>query len=276
LENEAGNKGNPLVLTSEAEEGECETTDPSTWFKISPRQNPRHFVSVTSAVSEEDGPENTKQVNKSPPTTSPSDSKSKFNAEAFTAEKSRQHQLTSSARFELIRKQRQQVREKIHAACGKARKVKERARRDSAIAQACLVDDDDNNDNALLEHREPYVLVNKSESPSEYVDFTVSLKVVVKESAQEKVHAASGKAHLVDVVPLVAREPYVLVDASEAPSEYVDFTTSLQVAAKESSGFRIRTSARLGKKVLSPMKNWKGEEMDLARGAAYVRIVVDE
>ena len=222
-EPEAGNQDNPLDLTSEADENGNENE--TTAFRISPRQNARHSVSVTPAVSKENSPDDIKGHGdkSSPITTSLSDLNNKRNAEAFSAEKSRQHSLTSSARFELVRKQRRQAREKIHAACGKARKVKEGARRDAAAAQACLVDDDDDGD-ALLG----------------------------------------------------SREPYVLVERSEAPDEFVDFTTSLQVAAKVSSKSGIAKSALLGKKRLSPMKNWKGEDMELTGRAAYVFVVVGE
>jgi hypothetical protein len=131
---EAGNRDNPFDLTAQDDEEEEEgTADPHTArFKISQRQNPRHSISVTSAVSAENNdPDDIERVaDKSPPiTSSPSDLKNKRNAEAFSAEKSRQHQLTPSARFESVRKQCQRGRETIHAAGGKARKVKERAQR---------------------------------------------------------------------------------------------------------------------------------------------------
>ena len=180
-EPEAGNQDNPLDLTSEADENGNENE--TTAFRISPRQNARHSVSVTPAVSKENSPDEIEQANKSSPVASPSDLKNKRNAEAFSAEKSRQHSLTSSARFELVRKQRRQAREKIHEACGKARKVKERARKDAAAAQACLVDDDDDGD-ALLGSPEPYVLVERSEAPDEFVDFTTSLQVAAKVSSK--------------------------------------------------------------------------------------------
>jgi hypothetical protein len=217
-EPEAGNRDNPFDFTAEdddeEEEEEEETINPhAAQFKISPRQNPRHSVSVTPAVSEDNDPDE----KSTPITTSPSDLKNKRNAEAFSAEKSRQHQLSSSARFELVRKQRRQAREKIHAACGKARKVKEGARRDAAAAQACFVDDGD------------------------------------------------------DDVLLGSRELYVLVERSEAPSEFFDFT-SPRVAAKVSSKSGIARTALLGKKRLSPRKIWKGEDIGLTRGAAYVFI----
>jgi hypothetical protein len=162
---------------------EEETADPDTWFKISPSQNPRHSVSVTPAISEEDGSDGAEGVEDSPSSiaTSPSDLQTKRNVEAFSAEKSRQRQLTSSARFELVRKQRRQVRGKIHTACAKARKVKEGARRDAAAAQACLVVDGGDGD-VLLGSREPYVMVERSEAPSEHVDFTTSPRVAAKES----------------------------------------------------------------------------------------------
>jgi hypothetical protein len=92
--------------------------------------------------------------------------------------------------------------------------VKDRAHRDAAAAQACIVDDGDD-------------------------------------------------------VLLGSREPYVLIERSEAPSEFFDLS-SLQVAARGSIKSRIAESARLRKKRLSPMKNWKGEKMELASGAAYV------
>ena len=66
-----------------------------------------------------------------------------------------------------------------------------------------------------------------------------------------------------------SREPYVLVEKSEAPGDYVDFT-SLQVVAKGS------TESGIGKKTLSPMKNWMGEDTELTRHAAYVFVMVDE
>jgi hypothetical protein len=222
-EPEAGNQDNPLDLTSEADENGNENE--TTAFRISPRQNARHSVSVTPAVSKENSPDDIEQANNSSSVASPSDLKNKRNAEAFSAKKSRQHSLTSSARFELVRKQRRQAREKIHAACGKARKVKEGARRDAAAAQACLDDDDDDDDSDAL---------------------------------------------------LGSREPYVLAERSEAPDEFVDFTTSLQVAAKVSSKSGIEKSALLGKKRLSPMKNWKGKDMELTGRAAYVFVVVGE
>ena len=96
-------------------------------------------------------------------------------------------------------------------------------------------------------------------------------------------YAAAAQACLVDDdddgdALLGSREPYVLVERSEAPDEFVDFTTSLQVAAKVSSKSGIAKSALLGKKRLSPMKNWKGkgEDMELTGRAAYVFVVVGE
>ena len=61
----------------------------------------------------------------------------------------------------------------------------------------------------------------------------------------------------------------------ETPIDYVDFT-SLPVAAKRSSRSSNAELALLHRKVASPMKNWKGEEMSLTPGAAYVFIVVEE
>jgi hypothetical protein len=211
-----GNEGNPLDLTSDADDNE--TPNPHGWFKISPRQNPKHSVSVTPAVSEENNPDPISQdvdETSSPTTTSPSTLKAQRNAEAFSTEKIRQHNLASRIRFELVRKQRRQDRTKRHAACARAGKVKARTVRDAE----CLV----------------------------------------------------------DVVHSVSRELYVQVDRSEAPREFVDFTTtgSLRVVVEEEvSKSRVRESARLGKKILT-MKNWKGEEMGLGRGVAFVLVVVD-
>jgi hypothetical protein len=204
-----GNEGNPLDLTSDADDNEI--PNPHGWFKISPRQNPKHSVSVTPAVSEENNPEPISQdvdETSSPTTTSPSTLKAQRNAETFSTEKLRQHNLASSIRFELVRKQRHQDRMKRHAACARAGKVKVRTVRDAE----CLV----------------------------------------------------------DVVPSVSRELYVQVDRSEAPREFVDCTASLRVVPRS----RVRASARLGKKALT-MKNWKGEEMGLGRGVAFVLVVVD-
>lgn len=213
----AGNNlDSPRDPTAEVEDDSEENTDAHTWFKISPRQNPRHSISVTPAVSERQNSIE-RAVNKSSPSASPSDLKNKRSAEAYSAEKTRQHQLTPSVRFQLIRKQRRQDRGKIHTACAKARKVKEGARKNAAASQACLVDD---------------------------------------------VAALPG-----------SREPYVLVDRSEAPSEFVDFPTPLQAGNPRSE---IAKAARLCKKVLSPMKNWKGEETELKKGEAYVFVVVGE
>lgn len=171
LEVAAGNETNPLDLTTE----EYELADPNnTWFKIAPRQNPKHSLRIASRVSEEeDVSASVKQADKSP-TTGPEVSKRKRQVEAFSEEKSRQHRLSSSAHFNLVRKQRGQIREQIHAACEKARKVKERALRDAATARACLVDD------GLPKARELHVLVPRSEAPSGYVDFTSVRAVAVR------------------------------------------------------------------------------------------------
>ena len=210
-----GNEGNPLDLTSDADDNEI--PNPHGWFKISPRQNPKHSVSITPAVSEENNPDPISQdvdETPSPTTTSPSTLKAQRNAEAFPTEKIRQHNLASSIRFELVRKQRRQDRMKRHAACARAGKVKGHTVRDAE----CLV----------------------------------------------------------DVVHSVSRELYVQVDRSEAPREFVDFAaTSLRVGLEEAvSKSRVGESGRLGKKV-APLKNWKGEEMGLGRGGAYVLVVVD-
>jgi hypothetical protein len=172
-----GNEGNPLDLTSDADDNE--TPNPHGWFKIS--QNPKHSVSVTPAVSEENNPEPISQdvdETSSPTTTSPSTLKAQRNSEAFSNEKIRQHNLASSIRFELVRKQRRQDRTKRHAACARAGKVQARTVRDPE----CIVD---------VVHsvsRELYVQVDRSEAPREFVDCTASLRVVptsrVRESAR--------------------------------------------------------------------------------------------
>lgn len=164
-----GNEGNPLDLTSDADNNEI--PNPHGWFKISPRQNPKHSVSITPAVSEKYNPDPISQdvdETSSPTTTSPSTLKAQRNAEAFPTEKIRQHNLASSIRFELVRKQRRQDRMKRHAACARAGKVKARTARDAE----CPVD---------VVHsvsRELYVQVDRSEAPREFVDFTAtSLRV---------------------------------------------------------------------------------------------------
>jgi hypothetical protein len=145
---------------------------------------------------------------------SPSDSRAKRNAETFSTENSIQHQHTSSARFSLVRKQRWEDREQIYAAGKKARKVKAGTVRDAGF--------------------------------------------------------------LIDGVPSVSCEPYVQVDRSEAPEEFLDLTSgSLRVVAKEAPKSKVGRSALLSKKAL-PLKNWKGEILGLGRGAVYVLIVVDE
>ena len=94
-------------------------------------------------------------------------------------------------------------------------------------------------------------------------------------SAQREV--AVAQARLVsdlDEALLRSREPCVLVFASEAPGEYVDFT-SLQDTAKELPKSRAAKPA-LSSGDLLPIKNWKGEDMALCLGKAYVFIVVEE
>lgn len=177
LEDKSGNEDNTVDLTTE----EVDIADPSTWFKIAPRQNSRRSLRVAYTVSEEDATKFVEKADK-PPIANTEDSESKRKAEAFSQKKSRQHQLSSSARFELVRKQRLQIREQIHAASEKARKFKERARRDLEVAQGCLVDDDDE---ALLNRCEPYVLVIKSEALGDYVDFT-SLQVAPKRPSKSR------------------------------------------------------------------------------------------
>ena len=192
-----GNKAdNPLDLTSEADEAdevepgfEHDSTDPHTWVKISPRQNARHSISasVTSAINKPD------HIEQADGTLSPSDSRAKRNAETFSTENSIQHQHTLSARFSLVRKQRREDRERVHAAGKKARKVKADTVRDAEFPV----------DGISSVSCEPYVQVDRSEAPGEFVDFTPgSLRDVAKEASKPKV---GRSALLSKKVPLMKK-----------------------------------------------------------------------
>ena len=188
------------------------TTDPSAWFKIAPRQNPSHSLRVDSKTPEQNTPENLEQAVKSPAGAIPEDLEVNRKAQAFSQEKSRQHQLPSSARFELVRKQRLAIREQIHAVCGKARKVKESSQRDAAAAQACLINDDDE---GLLGSHEPYVLVIKSEAPSDYIDFTSlgTAKESSKITSTENAAALATKNWKCEEMSLTPGVAYVFIVA---------------------------------------------------------------
>lgn len=81
----------------------------------------------------------------------------------FAQEKAQQQTLSSLERFESTRKKRLETRVKRQEACEKARKIRQRALKDVAAAQECLVD-------SVPMASSSHVLVKRSEVPAS-VDF---------------------------------------------------------------------------------------------------------
>jgi hypothetical protein len=85
--------------------------------------------------------------------------------QAFAVEKAQQRQLSGTARFENVRRQRAADRLRLHNACQQARKTKERALRDAEIASKCLVDD-------VPTRGGSYIQIDSSELPTDFIDLT--------------------------------------------------------------------------------------------------------
>ncbi|GAB7325487.1 hypothetical protein MBLNU13_g09498t2 [Cladosporium sp. NU13] len=174
-------------------------------FKIAPDRNARHSIRLVSPESEGEQSEHLDghiaQLEIGSEKTS--------SARAFAAEKAQQHQLSGTARFENVRRQRAADRLRLHRACQQARKTKERALRDVETAAACLVDD----------------------------------------------------------VPMSASNIRINIDSSEVPSDFVDLTLR-----NASRSVPVAKEKKLTNKPWPP-QNWKGENMDLSIGAAYVLIM---
>ena len=82
-----------------------------------------------------------------------------------------------------------------------------------------------------------------------------------KERALRDVETAA--ACLVDDVPTRDFHIHIDIDSSEVPTDFVDLTRE---------GARRKEKKKLADTSWPP-KNWKGQEMDVATGAAYVLIL---
>lgn len=178
-------------------------------YNIAPNRNGKHSIILPS--EDNGGETQAEHLDQPQEITTFKERTSHPSVEAFVQEKTWQRELSSAARFDNARKRLVENRARFHNACQKARKTKERATRDAAVAAACLVGD----------------------------------------------------------VPLSSA--YVLVDSSEAPTVFIDLAS--RVAARP-------TAASLKKKPASGQQllktNWKGENMDLEAGFAYVLVTSHE
>jgi len=83
----------------------------------------------------------------------------------FAKEKAWQHQQSPTSRFNNVLKVRAENRSRLHNACQRARKTKERALRDVELATACLVD--------VVPESSSYVQLDSAEVPPvDSVDLT--------------------------------------------------------------------------------------------------------
>lgn len=87
-------------------------------------------------------------------------------SKAYAEGKAWQHELSGQAHFDNVRRQRAANRLRVHNACQKARKVKERALSDVETAAACLVDDVSMSDSYVQ------IEIDNVEVPTDFVDFT--------------------------------------------------------------------------------------------------------
>jgi hypothetical protein len=109
-------------------------------YKIAPKLNARHSVSPVSISSDEEAQPERLDVSATQKIASTRDRAKELAAEAFAQEKMEQRRLSPTTRFNKIRKLRMEDRARIHKACQTAQKTKERALRDAAAAEACLVE----------------------------------------------------------------------------------------------------------------------------------------
>jgi hypothetical protein len=178
-------------------------------YKIAPKLNAKHSVRPVSISSDNESKPEHLDVSTSQKIVSTQDRAGKLSAEAFAQEKMAQRRLSPTTRFNQIRRQRMEDRTRIHKACHKAQKTKERALRDAAAAEACLVE--------TVPESRLCVLVRRKEAPIECVDCTA---------------LSTG-----------------------------------QVAKQEKSA---------SSEQWPPKTNWKGEDVELRAGIAYVIVIRDE
>lgn len=131
-------------------------------YKIAPNRNSRHSIRLFESSDEDEQSQHlngqTTQLKSGPVSTSP--------AQAYAQGKAWQHELSGQARFDSVRRQRAADRLRVHNACQKARKVKERALRDVETAAACLVDDVSTSDSYVQ------IEIDNVEVPIDFVDLT--------------------------------------------------------------------------------------------------------
>jgi hypothetical protein len=180
-------------------------------YKIAPKLNARHSVSPVSISSDEEAQPERLDVSATQKIASTRDRAKELAAEVFAQEKMAQRRLSPTTRFNKIRKLRMEDRARIHKACQKAQKTQERALRDAAAAEACLVE-------------------------------------TVPESSLD-----------------------VLVKSKEAPVEFVDATT--WSTSQGGSKAEKRKEKPTSSKPWPPRTNWKGDDLKLSEGTAYVLIV---
>jgi hypothetical protein len=133
-------------------------------YKIAPKRNARHSVRAVSISSDEESQPEHLDVSTSQKIVSTQDGARELSAEAFAQEKLAQRRLSPTTRFNKIRTQRMEDRTRIHKASQKAQKTRERAVRDAAGAEACLVE--------TVPESRLCVLVKMKEAPVDFVNCT--------------------------------------------------------------------------------------------------------
>jgi hypothetical protein len=131
-------------------------------YKIAPKLNARHSVRPISIPSDEEAQPKHLDVSATQKVVNSQHRAREPSAEAFAQEKMAQRRLSPSIRFNKIRRQRMHDRMRIHKASQRAQMTKERALRDAAAAEACLVE--------TVPEPSLYVLVKSKEAPIGFVD----------------------------------------------------------------------------------------------------------
>jgi hypothetical protein len=155
-------------------------------YKIAPKLDARHSVRPVSISSDEGAQPNHFDVSATQKVVNSQHRAREPSAEAFAQEKMAQRRLSPNARFNQILRQRMEDRTRIHKASQRAQKTKERAIRDAAAAEACLVE--------TIPDSSLYVLVKSKEAPIEFVDCTkLSSSQVVGRMMERKEHSTPSK-----------------------------------------------------------------------------------
>jgi hypothetical protein len=133
-------------------------------YKIAPKLNKRHSVRPVYISSDEDAQSKHLDVFTNQKIANTRDRTRGLSAEAFAQEKMAQRRLSPTVRSNKIRRLRMEDCTRIHKASQRAQKTKERAFRDTAAAEACIVE--------TVPDSNLYVPVKSKEAPIEFVDCT--------------------------------------------------------------------------------------------------------